>query len=209
MGLRLALACLACSTPLFGCGAGAPTVDPATGEPEIYVVAVQPAGYATVRSDGAAKPLLQVGDEGASQVSDRAVVRFDLTGFPNARHIVVARLWMESRGVLDDFDVSLGLVGVLRIEGGAGLDGTDFGAAALTEILDAAPPPPYGFPLVLDVTRALVEALDRGAGHLDLRLQAGALADGDDAEDILHLEHRSFPELGLFGPELVITGQQR
>lgn len=209
MGLRLALAWLACSVPLVGCGAGAPTVDPVTGEPQIYVVAVQPAGYATVRSDGADKPVLQVGDEGASQLSDRAVVRFNLTGFPSARHIVVARLWMESRGVLDDFDESLGNVGVLRIEAGTGLDGSDFGADPLTAILDAAPPPPYGFPLVLDVTQALVEALDRGAGHLDLRLQAAALADGDDAQDMLHLEHRSYPELGLYGPELVVTGQQR
>jgi hypothetical protein len=209
MGLRLALACLACSTPLVGCGGGGGTIDPATGEPQIYVVAVQAAGFGTARSDGASQPLLMVGDEGASQLSDRAVVRFDLTGFPSARHIVVARLWMESRGVLDDFDESLGLVGVLRIEAGTAVDGADFGTPGLTEILDAAPPPPYGYALVLDVTQALVEALDRGAGHLDLRLQAQALADGDDAEDMLHLEHRSFPELGLFGPELVVTGQQR
>jgi hypothetical protein len=209
MGLRLALAGFACAAPLVGCGAGAPTVDPETGEPRIYVVAVQNVGYATVRSDGADKPVLQVGDEGASQLSDRALVRFDLTGFPNARHIVVARLWMESRGVLDDFDESLGNVGVLRIDGGTALDGSDFGAEGLTGILDAAPPPPYGFPLVLDVTQALVEALDRGASHLDLRLQAAALGDGDDAQDMLHLEHRTYPHLGLYGPELIVTGQER
>jgi hypothetical protein len=209
MGLRLALACAACATSLWGCGAGAGLpAEGDGGEPQITVVAVQPVAYATVRSDGAAKPLLQVGDEGASQLSDRAIVRFSLAGFPNARHIVAARLWMESRGVLDDFDQSLGLIGVLRIDAGTGVEGGDFGIAGLTEILDAAPPPPYGFALVLEVTQALVQALDRGADHLDLRLQAQALADGDDAQDMLHLEHRSFPELGLYGPELVVTGQR-
>lgn len=203
-------AALVSALPLAGCGGGgaAPSSVSTQSTGEEVVVAVPAAAYGTVRSDGLPQPLLQVGDEGASLLADRAIVSFDIRGFPPANHIVAARLWSESRGVYDDFGAALGPVGVLRIDAGTSLDGSDFGSTALSGVLDAAPPPPYGFALVLDVTEALRVALDHGADHLDLRLQAAALYDGDDVPDLLRLEHRAEPGLGNYPPELVITARR-
>ena len=209
MVLRWALAAVALSLPLMGCGGGAASA-PEVGSASVedVVVAIPASAYGTVRSDGTPHELLQVGDEGSNQLADRAIVSFDLHGFPPASHVVVARLWSESRGVFDDFGAALGPVGVLRIEAGATLDGSDFGSAGLTGVLDSAPPPPYGFALVLDVTQALRDALDHGADHLDLRLQTTELFDGDDAEDLLRLEHRTDPGAGNYPPELVLTARR-
>jgi hypothetical protein len=210
VALRSALLSVACCA-LLGCGAGggAPTGGDAGGggtpEPEFVRVVLPAAAFTSVRSDGAPQPLFVVGDEGITLVADRVVLAFDLAGFPPARHVVAAHIWLETRGAFDDFGEGLGDVEALRVDLGAALDATDFDTDPLTPVLDGSPAPPYGFPLVLNVTPGLVQALDHGAARFDLRLQTTYLADGDDAADLLHLEHETDPDFGSHGPELIIT----
>jgi hypothetical protein len=205
-----AFAWVACAALLIGCGGGGSPLGPgapedAGGPQSPFVEVTLPASaFTSLRSDGMPQPLFVVGDEGITQVADRVVLTFDLTGFPAARHVVAAKVWLESRGVFDDFDPSLGDVEVRRVDLGLALDPSDFDGDPLTDALDGAAAPPYGFPLVLDVTQGLIQALDHGAGHLDLRLQTEQFADGDDAEDLLHLEDRIDPVYGHHGPELLV-----
>ena len=210
VALRSALGILALTVPLLGCGAGAPIPSgdlPPDGpvEPEFVRVVLPATAFTSVRSDGAPQPLFVVGDEGVTLVSDRAVLAFELAGFPPARHVVAAHVWIETRWSFDDFGEGLGDVEALRVDLGHALDPTDFDTDPLTPVLDGSPAPPFGFPLVLNVTPGLVQALDHGAARFDLRLQTTFFADGDDANDLLHLQQETDPDIGSHGPELIIT----
>lgn len=210
MAVRSAIAWVACSALLLGCGAGGyptsapPPEDPGAPQSPFVEVVLPATAFASLRSDGMPQPLFVVGDEGVTQVADRVVLTFSLAGFPPARHVVAAKVWIESRGVFDDFDLALGDVEVRRVDLGHTLDPSDFDGDPLTDALDGAAAPPYGFPLVLDVTQGLIQALDHGAENLDLRLQTEQFADGDDADDLLHLEDRVDPAYGHHGPELLV-----